>query len=202
VEVVVEVGRHGWWTPRLPAAPEALPVAELDELALLYGPSEGLLLRPVRQMVLLHRDHRRVHDLVLLFLRWRRYLVRDLLLRVGYRNIVVLGVAEEAQLVPWAGLVGGPISLLRVHVEGGVLAQIWQKDGPPAPDLVTSCPPMARHQRDRHPPGVDVPATIEMDVAQAHQRVLVIEGPCDLHRYVGLVPLLLGRWRLHLGFGR
>jgi hypothetical protein len=27
--------------------PEALPVAELDELTLLYGPSEGLLLRQV-----------------------------------------------------------------------------------------------------------------------------------------------------------
>jgi hypothetical protein len=68
--------------------PETLPVAELDELALLDGPSEGLLLRQVRWLVLLHRKHRRLHDLLcglLLFLQGWRHLVRHLLLRVQIR---------------------------------------------------------------------------------------------------------------------
>jgi hypothetical protein len=80
---------------------EALPVAELDELGLLDGPSEGLLLRQVRQLVLLHREHRRLHDLLrdlllflLLFLRQRWHPVRHLLLRVRIRVVVILGIAE------------------------------------------------------------------------------------------------------------
>jgi hypothetical protein len=41
-------------------------VAELDELALLDGSSDGLLIQQVRVLVFLHRYRR------LLFLRWRR----------------------------------------------------------------------------------------------------------------------------------
>jgi hypothetical protein len=53
--------------------PEALPVRELDELALLDGPSKGLLLQQVRRLVLLYQQHRRL--LLLIFLR-RRHPVR------------------------------------------------------------------------------------------------------------------------------
>jgi hypothetical protein len=68
--------------------PETLAVPELDELAL----------RQVRRLVLLHREHQRLHDLLLLFLLllllWRWLPVWDLLLRVRIRVVVVLGVAE------------------------------------------------------------------------------------------------------------
>jgi hypothetical protein len=75
--------------------PEALPVPELGELALLDGLS-GLLLRQVRRLVLLHRQHRRLPDLLLLpvFLWWRRHPVRLLLLRVQIRVVVILGITE------------------------------------------------------------------------------------------------------------
>jgi hypothetical protein len=120
-------------------------------------------------VVLLHREHRRVHDLVsllsFLFLRRWQHLVRDLLPRVRIRSIVILGVAELARSAPRAGLVDGPIPPFRVHGEGGVLMQTRQKDGPPAPDFVTPHPPVARHRRDRHPPGIEVPPTGKMDVA-------------------------------------
>jgi hypothetical protein len=72
--------------------------------------------------------------------------------------------------------------------------QIWRKDGPPVPDLVTSRPPAAGHQRDRHPRGVEVLATGKVDVAHAHGRVLIVEGLRDLHVHVGSVLLLLWRW--------
>jgi hypothetical protein len=77
--------------------------------------------RYVLDVSVLHRERR---WLGLLFLRRRRHPVRDLLLRVGHHSVVILGIAEEAQLAPRTGLVGGTIPPLRVHVEGGVLLQI------------------------------------------------------------------------------
>jgi hypothetical protein len=69
-----------------------------------------------------------------------------------------------ARSAPQAGLVGGPIPPLGVHGEGGVLTQTRRKDGPPALDFVTPRPPAARHRRDRHPTGVEVPPAGKMDV--------------------------------------
>jgi hypothetical protein len=40
-------------------------------------------------------------------------------------------------------------------------------------DLVAPLPPAAWHQRNRHPPGIDLPAAREVDVAQANRLILV-----------------------------
>jgi hypothetical protein len=99
---------------------EAIPLAELEELALLHGQSDGLLLRQARWHVLLHGDRLL---LGLLFLR-RQWCSRQMLLRADGRVIVVLVVAEEARAVPQTRLVLGLILPLRVHGEGWFLSQI------------------------------------------------------------------------------
>jgi hypothetical protein len=69
---------------------------------------------------------------------------------------------------------------LRVHVKGGVVPQVRWEKGPPAPDLIAACQPATRHRRDRHPPGVEVPASQKVDVAQADRGVLVVQRLRDL----------------------
>jgi hypothetical protein len=71
------------------------------------------------------------------------------------------------------------------------------------PDLIPPLPSTARHRRNWHSPRVKVPPTGEVDVAQVHIRLLVVQGLRDLHIHVGAVPLPLGRRRLLLhGRGR
>jgi hypothetical protein len=73
--------------------PEAHPLLELEELTLLNGPSDVLLLRQVLGLVLLHREH---HLLGVLFLQLQRHPIRDLLLRLDLRSVVILSFTEEA----------------------------------------------------------------------------------------------------------
>jgi hypothetical protein len=73
--------------------PEARTLPELEELTLLDGPSDVLLLRQVLGLVLLHREH---HLLGLLFLQLQWHPIRDLLLWVDLCSVVVLSVTEVA----------------------------------------------------------------------------------------------------------
>jgi hypothetical protein len=86
--------------------PKARLVVELEELALLYAPSDGLLLQHVWGF--------------LLFL-WRWHPIWDLLRWVNGRSVVILLITEEARSAPRAWLVGRAIPPLRVHGEGRLL---------------------------------------------------------------------------------
>jgi hypothetical protein len=72
--------------------PRPIREAELEELALLVGPSNGILRRQVRGLVFLNQD---LHLLGLLFVRQRRC-PRDLLRRVKLHSVVVLLIADES----------------------------------------------------------------------------------------------------------
>jgi hypothetical protein len=66
------------------------------------------------------------------------------------------------------------------------------------PDLITPLPSTARHRRDRHPPGIEVPAPGKVDVAQADRGVLVVQGLRDRTDMYGRFLSFLGGGTLAL----
>jgi hypothetical protein len=119
-----------------------------------------------------------------------------MLRRVGRCVVVIFAIIEETRVAPWhARMLADTTS-----------QNPWQRPGPAAYPTEgwpgggvshRAAPSPARHQRLRHPPGIEEPPTGEVDIAHARRPVLLIQSwPSLVH--VGPRALLLGRQLLLL----
>jgi hypothetical protein len=96
---------------------------------------------------------------------------------VWWRTVVVLIIIEEARAAPQTWLVRQPIPPRRIHGKRRVLPQVMWLDSLVAMYLIVLFPPMAWHQRDRHPPRIEDPTVGEVNVANPHRHVVAMQRP-------------------------